>query len=86
MSDRMRITTWRTIARTAGSFLFLAIPAVRQQIIGVGDQPGEVLTLIAGIACFAVPALAALPAFTIVGLGPVLQTATPWHQRAGRCT
>ena len=109
--ERTRITTWRTIAGTLGSFLFLAIPAVRQQIFGVGGQPGEVLAMIAGITLLTVPAFIALAAlnvpdrgvaagtqhvpllrgirvmsrngpflrllaaFTIVGLGPVLQGA-----------
>lgn len=109
--ERTRITTWRTIAGTLGSFTFLLIPAVRQQVYGVGGQPGEVLTTIAVIALITVPAFVALAAanvpdrgmstdtkqvpllhgirvmgrngaflrllaaFTIVGLGPVLQGA-----------
>jgi Na+/melibiose symporter-like transporter len=109
--ERTRITTWRTIAGTLGAFSFLLIPAIRQQIAGVGGQPGEVLAIIAVVTLFAVPALVAfaalnvpdremgdhvqqlpllrgirvmaangpflrlLAAFTIVGLGPVLQGA-----------
>lgn len=109
--ERTRITTWRTIAGTLGSFAFLLIPAIRQQVFGVGGQPGEVLSIIAVISVVAVPALVAvaalnvpdrelgehvqqvpllrgmrvmakngpflrlLAAFTIVGLGPVLQGA-----------
>jgi len=109
--ERTRITTWRTIAGTLGSFSFLLIPAIRQEIFGVGGQPGEVLAIIAVVTLFAVPALVAfaalnvpdremdahvqqvplmrgirvmagngpflrlLAAFTIVGLGPVLQGA-----------
>ncbi len=109
--ERTRITTWRTIAGTLGSFTFLLIPAVRQEIFGVGGQPGEVLATIAVITLVAVPAFVAiaaanvpdrgmstdtnqvpllrgigvmgrnsaflrlLAAFTIVGLGPVLQGA-----------
>ena len=109
--ERTRITTWRTIAGTLGSFTFLLIPAVRQQIFGVGGSAGEVLTTIAVVALIAVPAFVAiaaanvpdhgmsattnplpllrgirvmgrnsaflrlLAAFTIVGLGPVLQGA-----------
>ena len=109
--ERTRITTWRTIAGTLGSFTFLLIPAVRQKIFGVGGQPGEVLITIAVIALITVPVFVAiaaayvpdrgmstgtnqvpllrgvrvmgrngaflrlLAAFTIVGLGPVLQGA-----------
>ncbi|MBM4204206.1 MAG: MFS transporter [Gammaproteobacteria bacterium] len=109
--ERTRITTWRTIVGTLGSFSFLLIPAIRQEIFGVGGQPGEVLAVIAVVTLFAVPALVAfaalnvpdremdahvqqvplmrgirvmagnapflrlLAAFTIVGLGPVLQGA-----------
>ena len=107
--ERTRITTWRTIFGTLGSFAFLAIPAVRQQLFGVGGKPGEVLAVIAVIALVTVPAFVALAAsvvpdrgvsgasvpvlrgiavmsrngpflrllaaFTIVGLGPVLQGA-----------
>ena len=109
--ERTRITTWRTISGTLGSFAFLLIPAVRQQIFGVGGQPGEVLAIIAVIALVTVPTFVAiaaanvpdrgmaldstqvpilrgvrvmarngaflrlLVAFTIVGLGPVLQGA-----------
>ena len=107
--ERTRITTWRTIFGTLGSFAFLAIPAIRQQLFGVGGQPGEVLAVVAGIALLSVPAfvllamanvpdrgvggatvpllrglrvmarngpfLRLLAAFTIVGLGPVLQGA-----------
>ena len=109
--ERTRITTWRTLCGTLGSFAFLLIPAVRQQIFGVGGQPGEVLAVIAVVSVIAVPALVALAAalvpdrdidagasvvplmtglrvmarngpflrllaaFTIVGLGPVLQGA-----------
>ncbi len=109
--ERTRITTWRTIFGTLGSFAFLLIPAVRQQIFGVGGQPGEVLSIIATISLITIPAFVAfaaasvpdrgmalgtqhvpimrgirvmsrngpflrlLAAFTIVGLGPVLQGA-----------
>jgi Na+/melibiose symporter-like transporter len=107
--ERTRITTWRTLAGSLGSFAFLAIPALRQQLFGVGGQPGEVLAMAAGTALVGVPALVAfasvavpdrgvggatvpvlrgigvmarngpflrlLAAFTIVGLGPVLQGA-----------
>ncbi len=109
--ERTRITTWRTISGTLGSFAFLLIPAIRQQISGVGGQPGEVLAIVAVVTIFAVPLLVAfaamnvpdrdvgahgqqvpllqgiqvmgrngpflrlLAAFTIVGLGPVLQGA-----------
>ena len=45
--ERTRITTWRTIAGTLGSFAFLAIPAIRQQLFGVGGQPSEVLAMAA---------------------------------------
>lgn len=107
--ERTRITTWRTLCSTLGSFAFLAIPAVRQQLFGVGGQPGEVLAMAAGVCLLLVPAFVALAcasvpdrgvggatvpvlrgigvmarngpflrllaAFTIVGLGPVLQGA-----------
>jgi len=109
--ERTRITTWRTIAGTLGSFTFLLIPAVRQEIFGVGGQPGEVLITIAVITLITIPGFVAiaaaqvpdrgmsantnqvpllrgirvmgsngpflrlLAAFTIVGLGPVLQGA-----------
>ena len=36
--ERTRITTWRTISGTLGSFAFLLIPAVRQQLFGVGGS------------------------------------------------
>jgi Na+/melibiose symporter-like transporter len=109
--ERTRITTWRTISGTLGSFAFLLIPAVRQEFFGVGGQPGEVLAIIATIAVVTIPVFVAfaaanvpdrgmaldapqvpilrgirvmsrngpflrlLAAFTIVGLGPVLQGA-----------
>ncbi|MCP5183008.1 MAG: MFS transporter [Pseudomonadales bacterium] len=109
--ERTRITTWRTISGTLGSFAFLLIPAIRQQVFGTGGQPGEVLATITVIAVITIPALVAfaaihvpdrgmildrphvpflrglrvmsrnaaflrlLAAFTIVGLGPVLQGA-----------
>ncbi len=107
--ERTRITTWRTIFGTLGAFAFLAIPAIRQQLFGVGGQPGQVLAMAAVIALIAVPAFVAwaalnvpdrgvggvnipllrgiavmsrnaaflrlLAAFTLVGLGPVLQGA-----------
>jgi GPH family glycoside/pentoside/hexuronide:cation symporter len=63
--ERTRITTWRTISGTLGSFAFLLIPAVRQQIFGVGGQPGEVLAIIAIIALIAVPGLVALAALNV---------------------
>jgi GPH family glycoside/pentoside/hexuronide:cation symporter len=107
--ERTRITTWRTIVGTLGSFAFLAIPAIRQQFFGVGGKPAEVLAMAAGVTVVAVPLFVALAvtnvadrgvggsvvpllrglrvmgrngaflrllaAFTIVGLGPVLQGA-----------
>jgi len=107
--ERTRVTTLRTLFGTLGSFAFLAIPAVRQQLFGVGGQPGEVLAIAAGTALVLVPVfvllaagsvpdrgvggatvpllrgigvmsrngpfLRLLAAFTIVGLGPVLQGA-----------
>ena len=107
--ERTRVTTARTLFGTLGSFAFLAVPALRQQLFGVGGQPGEVLAMAAGTALALVPVLvllaagsvpdrgvggATLPlrrgigvmsrngpflrllaAFTIVGLGPVIQGA-----------
>jgi GPH family glycoside/pentoside/hexuronide:cation symporter len=108
--ERTRITTWRTISGTLGSFAFLAIPAVRQELFGVGGRAGELLAIVALATLVLVPAFVALAAsrvpdrgegggagvpllrgigvmgrngpflrllaaFTIVGLGPVLQGA-----------
>jgi Na+/melibiose symporter-like transporter len=108
--ERTRITTWRTICGTLGSFAFLLVPALGQQFFGFGGQPGEVLHIVALTTLALVPALVAfaaasvpdrgdgggtgvpllrglsvmarngpflrlLAAFTIVGLGPVLQGA-----------
>ena len=67
--ERTRITTWRTIFGTLGSFAFLAIPAIRQQWFGVGGQPGEVLAMVAGIALLAVPGFVTLAAMTVPDRG-----------------
>lgn len=67
--ERTRITTWRTIFGTLGGFVFLAIPAVRQQFFGVGGTPGQVLSMAAMIALIAVPALVALAVTTVSDRG-----------------
>ena len=67
--ERTRITTWRTIFGTLGGFAFLAIPAVRQQLFGVGGTPGQVLSMAAAIALVAVPALVALAVTTVPDRG-----------------
>ncbi len=67
--ERTRITTWRTIAGTLGSFTFLLIPAVRQQIFGMGGQPGEVLATIAVIALITIPAFVAIAATMVPDRG-----------------
>jgi len=72
--ERTRITTWRTISGTLGSFAFLLIPAVRQQIFGVGGQPGEVLAIIAAIVVIAIPAFVAFAAVNVPDRGMALDT------------
>jgi len=67
--ERTRITTWRTIFGTLGGFVFLVIPAVRQQLFGVGGTPGQVLSMAAAIALVAVPALVALAVTTVPDRG-----------------
>lgn len=73
--ERTRITTWRTIAGTLGSFSFLAIPAIRQQIFGVGGEPGGVLATIAVIGVIAIPAFVAFAAANVPDRGVVAGTA-----------
>jgi Na+/melibiose symporter-like transporter len=67
--ERTRITTWRTILGTLGGFAFLAIPAIRQQLFGVGGQPAEVLAMVAGITLVTVPAFVALAVMNVADRG-----------------